>query len=333
MTALFRFVALAISKTFSKLFGVATVTFFGRMPSRDDDRIAAAGIASLMWVALPIGIVVPGVAEVLIPFLPDDELVVRAVAASLTVLVPPVVGFLTATIENHKAAGRSTVKQILKGYVYAPVIGLLVVAMVVVVPTVKAGRLLQLKEVKHLALMVRDGDFEHVHTEVRRALEREGIEARSTEPNRVLWLIFRYLTWVQANIFVRDMDTSMRIIRAYVDGEEVEVILHATDLAMVGKRRPVSRVMAVLSEELSEEYLYFTWDVDGQELEDDILELRHRLDAGEQVEEREVLRLRDRLRRLALDSEEWNSLRRHLYALERDVFRTRVTDIDTQHAP
>jgi hypothetical protein len=324
MAALFRFIVLAISKTFSKLFGVATITFFGRMPSKDDDKVAAVGVASLMWVFLPIGIAVPGVAEVLIPFLPDDEAVVRTVAAALTVLVPPVIGFLTTLIENHKAAGRSGVKQVLKGYVYAPTIGVLVIALLVVVAIVKAGRIFQMNEVKHLAIMVRKGDFRAVQDEVTDAFERSGIPVRSVEPNRAVQTVFKYLTWVEANIFLRDMDTAMRILQADVDGEEVEVMLHATDIAMIGRKAPVARTMAILSEELSEEHLYFTWDDAAQRLEDEILDLRHRLDRGEQVAESEVLELRDRLRRLELDSEEWNSLRRHLYALERDCFRFRV---------
>lgn len=324
MAAVFRLLTLTISKTFSKLFGVATITFFGRMPSKDDDKVAAVGLASLTWVFLPVGVVVPGVAEVLIPFLPDDETVVRTVAALLTVLVPPVIGFLTTLIENHKTAGRSSAKQILKGYVYAPTIGVLVIALLVVVSVVKAGRIFQMNEVKHLAIMVRQGGFRAVQDEVTDAFERTGIPVRDVEPNRAMREIFKYLTWVEANIFLRDMATAMHILEADVDGEEVEVMIHATDIAMIGKKAPVARTMAILSEELSEEHLYFTWDDAAQQLEDEILELRHRLDRGEEVAESEVLELRDRLRRLELDSEEWNSLRRHLYAVERDCFRFRL---------
>jgi hypothetical protein len=320
---LFRVVFLAVSKTFSKLFGVATMTFFGRMPSRDDDQVAAVGILSLWWLFLPPAIAFPDFAELVIPFLPDDDAIIRGVAVGLTVAIPPVVGWLVSTVHNRREEGRR-VRQVLSGYVYAPVVGLLVIALVVVVPLSKGAYLFRRFELRHLAVMVRRGDYDDTVAEVRDALARIGTEVSEEEPRKVLWWVFKSLTRVEEHIFRRDLSPQMRLLRGEVDGEHLEITVHATDLSIVGPQRVVAYVKAVLSEELSPESLYYTWDDDAQELEDEILALRHRLDDGEAVDHDEVLALRDRLRWLQLDEEEWNAVRRHLYALERDCFRFRL---------
>jgi hypothetical protein len=320
---LFRVVFLAVSKTFSKLFGVATMTFFGRMPSRDDDQVAAVGVLSLWWVFLPPAIVFPEFAELVIPFLPDDDAIIRGVAVALTLLLPLTVGWLVSTVHNRRGEGHR-VRQVLSGFVYAPVIGLLVITLVLVVPLTKAAYLLRRFELRHLAVMVRRGDYDDTVAEVKDALGRAGIEVEEEQPRRVLWWVFKSLTRVEEHIFRRALSPQMRLLRGEVDGEHLEITVHATDLSIVGPQNAVAFVKAVLSEELSPESLYYTWDDDAQQLEDEILALRHRLDDGEAVDYDEVLALRDRLRWLQLDAEEWNAVRRHLYALERDCFRFRL---------
>jgi hypothetical protein len=318
---LFRVVFLAISKTFSKLFGVATITFFGRMPSRDDDQVAAAGLISLWWIFIPPAIAFPDMADIVIPFLPDDDGIVRAVAISLALLMPPIVGWLISGVHNRRGESKR-VRQTLSGYLYAPVIGLLVLSLVVVVPIAKAAYLFRRFELRHFAVMIRQGDFDDAVREVQDALRRVGIETREEEPRRVLWWVFRGLTKVEERIFRRDLSPHMRLLRADVDGQHLEITVHATDLSIVGPQSLVAYVKAVLAEELSPEHFYYTWDDHAQELEDEILELKHRLDDGGRVDYQHVLELRDRLRELELDQEEWNAVRRHLYALERDCFRS-----------
>ncbi|HSK90627.1 MAG TPA: hypothetical protein VK875_04875 [Euzebyales bacterium] len=319
---LFRFAFLAVSKVLSKLFGVATLTFFGRVPSRDDEQVAAVGLLCLWWIFLPPAIAVPEYAELVIPFLPDDDGVVRAVAVALTVALPLVVGWLVSTVHNRRDRGRR-VRQVLSGYLYAPVIGLLVIALVIVVPISRAAYLFRRFELRHFAVMVRSGSFEGMVAEVQDALERVGITTAQAQPPRPLRWVFRGLTEVEEHIFRRDLTPQMRLLRGEVDGQLLEITVHATDLSIVGPQKVVSYVKAVLSEELSPEHLYYTWDDDAQALEDEILRLRHRLDDDGRVEYEQVLRLRDRLRELELDAEEWNAVRRQLYALERDCFRLR----------
>jgi hypothetical protein len=70
---IFRFVVYGIAKTLSKVFGLATMAFFGRMPSRDDDKLAGVGLIAVSWVPVVVAIFWPALAEFIIPFAPDDE--------------------------------------------------------------------------------------------------------------------------------------------------------------------------------------------------------------------------------------------------------------------
>jgi hypothetical protein len=318
---LFRLVFLAFSKTFSKIFGVATMTFFGRMPSRDDEQVAAVGLISLWWIFLPPAIVFPEFAKLVIPFLPDDDAIIRATAVALTLALPLLAGWLVSTVHNRRDEGHR-LRQMLSGYVFAPVIGLLVLAMVFVVPISKAAYMFRRFQLRHFAIMIRQGDFDDAVREVRQALEGVGIETEEEEPRKILWWVFCGLTMVEQRIFRRNLSPQMRLLRGEVEGGHLEITVHATDLSIVGPQKVVAFVKAVLSEELSPESLYYTWDDHSQELEDEVLAIRHRLDDGDAVDYDEVLALRDRLRELELDADEWNAVRRQIYALERDCFRT-----------
>ncbi|QBI18274.1 hypothetical protein ER308_00930 [Egibacter rhizosphaerae] len=324
MPAVIRLIALAISKTFSKLFGLATITFFGRMPSRDDTKIAAVGLLSLAWIVLPVAVLFPEVGELVLPFLGGDEQLVRTVAAVLLVLVPAVVGGLTAFTVNHRVAGRSTVGQILKGYVYAPIIAVLVVAVLLVVPIVKLRQVARLRDVRHQTIMVRDDDLAECRDRVEAILQRVGLSTRRTEAELPIRALFRGLAWVLSDIFDRKLDGGMLQLTVGVDEREVELTVHGTDLTAVGPRREVAYVMALLNEGISEAPLYLTWDAPGQDLEDRMLALREALERGEPVDERALGRIAEELRWLALGTEAWDAVRRRLFVLERDAARHRA---------
>lgn len=321
-----RVVAVGIAKVFSKVFGLATFTFFGRVPTRDDDKVSLIGLLALIWLSFAVALLVPGVAGTMMPFLPDDDLVIRGASAAMLVLVPPGIGLLTTTLQNRREQGPARARQALNGYLYAIVLSLVVVALILVVPVVKASYILRRFELKHIAIMVKRGDYEDVLAQIRQALARHGIQTEQIDPNPVIWRIFAALAWIEGHIFRRDIDHHMMILRGVLDreGSWFEVTLHATDISVVGQKPETTRVMAALAEELDEQYLYFSWDDESQALEDRIAECQLRLERGEQVAVDEIRSLADELSKLALSEEEWNAIRRQIYRLERDHYRLRV---------
>jgi hypothetical protein len=326
---LFRFLGLALAKTFSKLFNLATITFFGRLPSRDDDKVGLIGLLSVTWLVVLAAIPLPVIGKVVFPFL-DDEAVIRGVAIALAIAGGPAVGFTVSRLHNRRGERdrRSVARELLFGYGYAAIVGGLVTALLVVVPLVKASHIVKRYELAHLAIMIGRGSYDDVLDELQAALDRHGIATRVERPHWAIYRIFRGLAWIEGHIFRREVATDMKVVLGEVpDGDAFEVTLHSTDISVLGSKKATSMVMAILSEELDEDHLYFAWDDAAQELEDRIGEAVRRLDRdGEPTSDRDIDELCARLRTLSLEPSEWNAIRRQLYKLETASLRARLRE-------
>ncbi|HET7615958.1 MAG TPA: hypothetical protein VFK27_03285 [Bacillales bacterium] len=100
MPILLRFVISVIAKTFSKLFSLATVTFLGRVPSRDDSKISFIGVLSLYWLFLFISLFSPYLASIVVPFVPNDPILIQFASICALVAIPIVVGWVTLKMET-----------------------------------------------------------------------------------------------------------------------------------------------------------------------------------------------------------------------------------------
>jgi hypothetical protein len=318
----FRFVVYGIAKTLSKVFGLATMAFFGRMPSRDDDKLAAVGLISISWVPVVVAIFWPALGEFLIPFAPEDEELLRWIAIGLTVLMPLAVGILVARIHNRQQGeGPSSAAALLHGYWYTPVIGLTVVGVVIAVPLIKAGHIAKRFEVQRLLVMIPDGTYQQVVDHAAETLRRRGLTAEVEDASWLLARMFNLLGYVLGHIFGRNVPKEMKVIRGHdADDKPYEVTIHAADVTILGKQKQSSRVFAVLAEELDEREVFFTWDDDSQEVERRISEQRQVLEDGGDPDLEEVRQLAEDLAQLELDPEEWNNVRRLLFRLERDAY-------------
>lgn len=325
MPQILRMFAVAFAKTFSKIFGIATITFFGRISSRDDDKVAFVGLASLTWLALIVAVFIPAAGELIAAGVLDDDTQIRYLSLASVILIPPLNGFIVSRVHNQDGGWKGTLNQVWKGYGYTAVIGATIVGIVVVVPVVKLSHIVRRYDLKHLAVMVPDTAYDDVLDEMCQLLEEEGIECEVTTPNFALRKLFAALAWVEGRIFNRDhVAKDMMSVRGELDGEDYEVILHATDTTIVGHREQSSFIYAVLAEGLDHPDLYFTWDDESQRIEDEIKEARRALREGERVDEDTPERLEDELRHACLSSEEWNAIRRMLYRLELELIAVRA---------
>jgi hypothetical protein len=320
-----RMFAVAFAKTFSKIFGIATITFFGRISSRDDDKVAFVGLASLTWLVLIVAVFIPAVGELIVAGVLDDDTQIRFLSVASVILIPPLNGFIISRVHNQDGAWKGTLKHLLKGYGYTAVIGATIVGIVIVVPVVKLSHIVRRYDLKHLAVMIPDTAYEEVLDEMCSLLEEEGIECEVTKPNVALRKLFASLAWVEGRIFNRhNVAKEMMSVTGEVDGEDYEVILHATDTTIVGGKEQSSYIYAVLAEGLDHQELYFTWDDASQHIEDEIRAARRALREGEEVDEDTPQRLEDELRHACLSTEEWNAVRRMLYRLELELIATRA---------
>lgn len=331
----FRVIAIAIAKTLSKVFGLATMSFFGRMPSRDDDKIALIGVASLTWLPIALAIPIPALAELIIPFAPDDETLTRWIAIGLTVAVPLAVGTVVTRMHNNRGEGAGpAARRIVAGFWYTPVIGLTVAAIVVVVPVLKSSYLARRFTTMRIMVMLPSGSYDEALEHLVRCIREQDIDVEVTRPNPVIDRLFRVLAFVLGQVFGRDVADRMRMATGKdADGESFEVTVHPADLTIVGKQHIASKLHAIVADSLDERKMYLTWDDDSQALEDRLRQLRDRLDDGGVFEREEVEQLEDDLRELELEQEEWNAVRRSIYRLDRDLALARLEQVADDDEP
>lgn len=321
---LVRFLVVGLAKLLSKVFGLATMTFFGRMPSRDADKMTLVALLSLTWLLAVAAIVYPDLAAML-PAVPDGDTARRLIAVGATVAIPIINGAIISRVHNRDGGLRDTLGQLAAGFPYTATIGAVVVGVVVTVPLIKANYLVRRFETKHLMVMIPKGSYEQAYEHIFGLLASHGASPRRARANPMVRGMFHGLTFVVGRIFRRGVASDMRVIRGELgDGGWYEITVHATDLTILGTDTETSLLLPLLADELDERVLYFTWDDDSQAIEDRMRDCRERLEQGEQVDPEEVVDLVEQVRGLGLDKEEWDALRRNLYRLERDIYRARL---------
>lgn len=321
---LLRFVPLLVAKTLSKVFGLATKTFFGRVPSRDDHKAGMVGLLSLAWLAVVPAIAFPSLAEAMLPVLSGDDALLRATAVGLVLAGGPVVGGLIGRTDNRRERGARLALTAVQGYGYALIIGLLVVALVLVVPVVKASHLLRRLDMQHMPVMITPEAFDDVRDHIVATLRAHDLDVHASDENRVMAALFHALVWVEEKIFWRDMAHQVSHIRGELAHGPLVVELHPTDLAVRGRRADATYAFAVLADTLDDRHVYFSWDDAAQDLEDRIAEARARAADGEPCGDEHIAALSDELRTLRLSPEQWSAIRRQIHRLEADVLRARL---------
>ncbi|PYZ95187.1 hypothetical protein CR194_06635 [Salipaludibacillus keqinensis] len=315
-----RIIMTAIAKILSKFFSMATLTFFGRIPTQDSSVMSFMGIVSLYWIYIAISVFFPDLAEMFIPFIPDDETIIRIVSISLAVLLPLAVGYASTKIENRDP-DYSILKQMVMGYPYALVLGSLSMLLVIIIPLIKLPSIIKMHTQEQFAVMIRKGKYDDVLEEIKTILSDYDLPAHIHDPKKPVWYCFIALSYVLEHIFNKKIAKKMKYLTVEVEDTSVEVTLHATDISIVGSKKEVLQVKHILSEEIEPENLFFSWDDSTQKIEEEICEMKHQLEDGEQIDFDELKDITEKLRKSSLANEDWNAIRRQIYKLERDNYK------------
>lgn len=321
MPVLFRFLIAVFAKIFSKLFSLATAVFLGKAPSRDDSKISLIGVLSLYWLFVVVSLLSPALANAAVPFLPNNPIVIQISSVCLLIAIPLIVGWITTKLQNYDKKETPIKKQLLMAYPYTVLLGFLMIALIVSVPIIKAPLLLKGYKVENLKVMIHKGKYEEALGQIKNILSKYEMRTRFREPHKVLIALQMILVWVLESIFKRHMSKNMKIIEGKSRRQSFQITVHATDISIAANRETAGEVTALLSEELDESFMYFSWDDESQKVEDRIEELSTAIKDGQAVEETEIMELNAQLRTLGLSKEDWNALRRQLYRLECECLR------------
>jgi hypothetical protein len=265
--AVFAFIGRQLGRVLSLAFSWATMALFGRVPEDRQLFLSLMAAASLFWPVILAGIVVPSIATFLLAFVTIPEWAndwVRPVMLALAILLPLAVGFLSTKLTNAQPTGGELVREILRGFPYAAGLFVVLLWMMILAPLSNVRAMLRRWESDHVAIAVQPGGYDTVVRDLRDALERAKVRVSMRRaglayelPGRVLALLGgkRVAALVPAKLVV-----------LYNDG--IEVVVHPMDLAIRGRKGPLSRARAAIARELTFTRAYQTWTKEAQEIED-----------------------------------------------------------------
>ncbi|MDQ6858124.1 MAG: hypothetical protein M3Z65_03920 [Chloroflexota bacterium] len=243
------------------------MALFGRVPEDRQLFLSLMAAASLVWPVILAGIAIPSVATFLLAFvtLPGwAEQWVRPVMIVLAILLPLAVGFLSTKLSTDPPTGGARIREVLRGFPYA--IGLFVVLiwMMILAPLTNIRAVLRRWQSDHVAIAIQPGGYDIVVHDLRDALARAKVDVEMRPAGLAYELPGRVLAVMggkRVGALVPD-----ELVVLYNAG--VEVVVHPMDLAIRGKKGPLSRARAAIARELTFTRANQTWTKDAQEIED-----------------------------------------------------------------
>lgn len=97
---------------------------------------------------------------------------------------------------------------------------------------------------------------------------------------------------------------------------DLEILAHATNVAILGPKEEAYRVRAAMERELPFGDAYLTWNEEAQSFEDELLEVHRATDGDLDAMRGRLERIQERIDVASLNTEEWNVLYRLRLQLE-----------------
>jgi hypothetical protein len=313
--AIFAFVGRQLGRVLSLAFSWATMALFGRVPEDRQLFLSAMAAASLLWPIVLAGIAVPSVATFLLAFvtLPTwADAWVRPVMLALAVLLPLAVGFLSTKVANAGPRGVELVRETLRGFPYAIGLFVVLVWMMVLAPLTNIRAMLRRWQSDHVAIAVQPGGYDTVVRDLRAALDRAKLPLATRRAGWMYELPGRILALCGGKRVGALVPEKLLVL--YDPG--VEIVIHPMDLAVRGRKGPLSRARAAIARELTFTRAYQTWTKQAQEIEDALA----RAARGEADLDAIARRIAD----TELDFEQWEILYRLLLQV-----RLRTSPLET----
>jgi len=305
--------------------GWASSLLFGRVPRTHQVYLVLMMALSFLWLLALVALLVPTVASTLLATTPHPPFVDHqwfGFAVLLSVLGLPLAigaaGYLVPA-EGERADGVVIPREILRGYLLAPVIsGLLVfLAGVGIARKIRSKR--RGWSDAHVAIVVKPGQYDQLVVDVEKALAGADLRVTADEAPWVLTVPARILTRV-AGSNVRSLRPDRLIA---LTGANLNVGIYPSDIAISGTTRRRTRARAAIVSRLVTASAHLTTSKEAQEVEDRLAELSRadgKAGAPSNARFRKDLEAIDAtLIELAVPTDEWDILYRIRLQIERDL--------------
>lgn len=320
----FALLARQMGRILNTAFGWATTMLFGKVPKDRQMILSIIALVAVLWLIVLVGVAFPSVGTMLLAFVPLPEWVepnwVRLGMLVAAAILPAVTGGLTLLLMEPKDRPDSAwgyVKTVFKGYPYTLGLALAIVAMIFVAPIMKARDLIKGWTQRHVPVVVEADDYFEVVDHLQQILDRAGLKTKRGHASRMLRWPTRLFAWLAGSSADTLVARELQTLRS----QQLEVLLHPSDLVIHADEPIAARVFAQVSEHLAFSKAYLSWTKEGQEIEDGVRKIARTLREPRTTMPALLLRerltdLRRRLEGLNLEAEEWEVLFREVLLVE-----------------
>jgi hypothetical protein len=255
--------------------GWAVVLLFGRVPEEKRRLIAFIALGSIAWLVALIAVSIPGIGAFLVAAVPRPGFVALAwlswLVLGTALLMPLAVGAATINIvaPADRPKGRAFAIQLLRGYLYAPVMAFTILFLAVVAVVRKLRSLQNGWQSDHLPVIIKGGKYENVVDGIEAALRDADLPVRRQFAPRVLEVPPRLLAAV-SGIGIATLIPD-RLIELRVDG--LAILIYPSDIALLGPEKVLAQARAVMASRLAFSDAYLTQTKETEEIEDRLAEL------------------------------------------------------------
>jgi hypothetical protein len=255
--------------------GWASSLLFGRVPRTHQIYLVLMMAGSFLWIIVVLALLLPSVGSFLLSATPHPPFVDRAwlaIALLLGVILLPLgVGFAGYLVpaQGERPGGMAVPRDILRGYLLAPLIsGLLVfLAGVGIVRKIRSRR--HGWSDTHIPIVVKLGGYDGMVVDLQRAVASADLPTNAKDAPWVLTLPAQLLTRV-AGGNVRNLRPD-RLIELTRPGMRIGV--YPSDIAISGATRDRTRARAAILSRLATTSAHLTTSAEAQEVEDRLGEL------------------------------------------------------------
>ncbi len=304
--------------------GWASSLLFGRVPRSHQVFLVGMMAGSLLWVLAVLSLVLPSIVTVLLSTTPHppfvDAVWLGAVLLGLALLLPAAVGLagLFVPAEDDRPVGLAMIREVLRGYVLAPVISFLLVFLAGVGIARKVRSARHGWSDTHIAIVVKPGGYDQMVSDLADALDAAGLPVQVSEAPRVLTLPAWILTRVAGDRVGKLRPDHLVELR----GRAFRVGLYPSDIAISAAQPTRTRARAALLGRLTTTEAHLTTSAEAQGMEDRLeLLATSRAKAGSPRTRAALETIDAELVKLSVSTDEWDILYRLRLQVERDLLK------------
>lgn len=322
----------SMGKILNTAFGWATVLLFGKVPERKQFCISIIAFSSVIWFFVALSIAFPRLGTFLLAFVPVppwvDATWIRLAMLAATLFLPLGVGALALYMVDARARPQGTgpkIKALLKGYPYTIGLVLTLLMMLVFAPVMKIIDLVRRWTSSHLPMVVEARDYLGVVKDIEHAFRRGGIAVRRTQASWMIRVPTKVFTVFAGGAFENLVADELTSLKA----DNLEVLLHPSDLVIRGKERQVMRAHALITEHLTFTKAYQTWSKEANQIEDRLTALWQRAKnrtthTGQDDALDQLQAIEKDMGKINVSYDEWDVLFREKLIVERALLRARA---------